>query len=324
MSELYERLTLRAADFPGEVDAQASLPRVLGRARRRQAGRRGVALAGGFVLLASAAVAAPGLLERSPDRPEILAPPTVEEREEPEVDDPTTAPATEASAPTPPPAEEAIVPPQHADEGSDEPPPPAETIEFTAHQAHDVVDGEPPTNVYWGTASPGDEVWVWSEYGEATTHANENGEWEVTVTFADAPAGQKTFPVKAKHGDERVDFELTTIRAEDPGHVEFTAHQAHDVVDGEPPTNVYWGTASPGDEVWVWSEYGEATTHANENGEWEVVVTFADAPGGQTTFVVKAGPRRSPSRRTRPTASATPSRPSTSSTGPQLRARRSA
>lgn len=74
---------------------------------------------------------------------------------------------------------------------------PKEEIKFTAHNVYGFCEEEPPFDVYWGTAPPGTPIYVESEYGSGSTTANDNGEWELSVTFPEAPAN-KEFNVKVK------------------------------------------------------------------------------------------------------------------------------
>ena len=39
---------------------------------------------------------------------------------------------------------------------------------------HFTSDAEPPTEVFWGTANPGDRIRFESAYGSATAYANDN------------------------------------------------------------------------------------------------------------------------------------------------------
>ena len=145
--------------------------------------------------------------------------------------------------------------------------------EFTAHQRYEVVDGWPVVNYYWGTAKPGAEVHIGSEYGRGTTAANDDGKWEIRVEFPTAPCNEP-FRVAAESGDHRKEFKMTrACRVH-----EFTAHQRYEVVDGWPVVNYYWGTAKPGAEVHIGSEYGRGTTAANDDGKWEIRVEFPTAP----------------------------------------------
>ena len=65
-----------------------------------------------------------------------------------------------------------------------------EEHEFTANQKFGSCDEDVPYDVFWGTATPGAKIWVESEFGGGVTYANDNGEWEITVEFPEAPFGE--------------------------------------------------------------------------------------------------------------------------------------
>ena len=160
---------------------------------------------------------------------------------------------------------------------------------FTANQKYEASDDSPPYNVYWGTGTPGAEVVVKSRFGRGATEVNEEGHWELRVTFPEAPCNE-TFGVVAMSGDAANEFRMKRICRTD--HV-FTAHQKWEISDDEPAMNIYYGTARPGAEVWVGSEYGSGHTKANENGTWELEVRFPEAPCNQWfAVVVESGDHR--------------------------------
>lgn len=158
---------------------------------------------------------------------------------------------------------------------------PAPELFLTANQKHSTVDGEPPTNTYWGTATPGKKVKVYSDFGWASTVASADGTWELVVTFDGAPAGETTFTVLAKlweHPEHRQEFTLTTVRGE---VVAFTATQQSETVPASEPRGHWWGTGAPGSRVWVYSEYGQTEVVVDASGSWAATLVFADAPIGQ-------------------------------------------
>ena len=168
---------------------------------------------------------------------------------------------------------------------SEDKPTPSTTL--TANQKKSELPSAPHTNVYWGTAAPEAKVAVISDYGTAYTWATSSGAWQVEVDF-DPPSGTTTFPVTVKlhyQPDVRRTFEVTTVAAE--ATQVFTANQQKAKLTTAPYTNVYWGTANPGEKIKVISDHGWAWTYANEAGEWELAVTF-DPPGGTKEFDVVA------------------------------------
>ncbi|MBI4882738.1 MAG: hypothetical protein HY826_01635 [Actinobacteria bacterium] len=62
--------------------------------------------------------------------------------------------------------------------------------EWSVHQVYFTSDAEPPQEVFWGTANPGDKITIESEYGYTKVFADDgNGEWEAHITFEGAPVG---------------------------------------------------------------------------------------------------------------------------------------
>ena len=155
-------------------------------------------------------------------------------------------------------------------------------IEFTARQKYEASDSAVPSNKYWGTAAPGTEVFVASEFGSGSTKANEHGDWLVWVEFPNAPLG-KAFAVVVESSDGgRKVFEMIAYGNE-PKDVEFSANQK--LGENDDNWDKFWGTAQPGATVTATSEFGGATTTVNDHGEWVLEVHF-NAPAG-TTFAVK-------------------------------------
>ena len=169
----------------------------------------------------------------------------------------------------------------------DEKPEPAD-VALTAVQARDHVEGDPPVGVYEGTGPAGYWVKVWSEYGWAKQQIGESGEWRVEVAFHDAPYGTRTWRVEAwlLDTEEKRDFEFTGTRPEGEAGTEFSAVQAKDHVEGDPPWAVYEGTGPAGHWVKAESEYGWAKTQIGPSGEWRLEVEFHDAPYGTHTWPV--------------------------------------
>lgn len=167
-------------------------------------------------------------------------------------------------------------------------PKPAPEVTFTAVQSNNHVEHDPPYSYYEGTAPAGAIIKVTSDYGSAKTQAGTDGTWKVKVWFDAAPYGTNTWIVTAwLYGtDQSHSFEFTGTRPKPEATIAFTANQLRGSSDADPPTDVFWGTAHPGSEVWVYSEYGEARTFANEKGDWQVEVAFPTAPVGQP-FPVK-------------------------------------
>ena len=86
-----------------------------------------------------------------------------------------------------------------------------------------------------------------------------------------------TEPHNTEPGDG--DGEPTTTDGEEH-HYEWSVHQLKGSTDAEPVTEVFWGTANPGDKIRIESAYGSATVYAGDGGGWEAHVTFEGAPVG--------------------------------------------
>lgn len=152
---------------------------------------------------------------------------------------------------------------------------------FTANQKYGSCGEEIPYDFFWGTAKPGATIYVESPYGGGTTTAGDKGNWEIKVKFPEAPAG--TFGVVIESSDGgRAEFSFTVIKDVVEKVYEFTAN--HKWEASEEPWNVYWGTGTPGIAVHVTSDFGSGVAEVNDDGHWELKVTF-DAPAN-TPFKV--------------------------------------
>lgn len=68
---------------------------------------------------------------------------------------------------------------------------------FEAHQKYGSCGEEIPYDVFYGSAKPGATISASSEYGSNSTTANDDGRWEMKVTFPGAPSSS-TFNVKIR------------------------------------------------------------------------------------------------------------------------------
>jgi hypothetical protein len=97
--------------------------------------------------------------------------------------------------------------PKNTEPKNTEPPTTEPHYEWSVHQLKGSSDSEPPTEVFWGTANPGDKIKIESEYGFTKVFANDNGEWEAHITFEGAPVGVAfTIWVHAPYHDESFSF----------------------------------------------------------------------------------------------------------------------
>ena len=90
------------------------------------------------------------------------------------------------------PKEEAKEGEKEQEEGSDH-----ENVIIKAHQKYGSCGEEVPYDVFHGSGKPGAKISASSEYGSNSTIANDDGQWEMKVTFPEAPSG-KTFNVKIR------------------------------------------------------------------------------------------------------------------------------
>ena len=75
--------------------------------------------------------------------------------------------------------------PEEAPPG-DKPPPPT-SFEFTANQTYGTCEENPPYDVFYGAADPHTPVSISSPYGGGTVKSDAEGNWELRVTFPEAP-----------------------------------------------------------------------------------------------------------------------------------------
>ena len=153
---------------------------------------------------------------------------------------------------------------------------------FTANQRYEIVDEDPAVNYYWGTAQPGAEIKIRSEYGHGATQANRDGKWETRVEFTAMPCNEY-FRVVAHTGDKLIDFKMKKAC---PTVVAFSAHQKYGECSEPTPYDVFWGTAAPGATIHIASAFGGGSTTAGDRGHWELAVEFPDAPPGKVFEVV--------------------------------------
>jgi len=141
--------------------------------------------------------------------------------------------------------------------------------EFTANQKWEVFDGVPPKNKYYGTGTPGTTVWVGSEYGSGSGTIDSNGEWRFYVEFPNAPCDQ-WFKVVVENESNRKEFQTKYVC----GTSEWSI--THKYAENTSLWTKFYGTGNPGDTVWAVSEYGEASTTIEGNGEFFLKLHLSD------------------------------------------------
>ncbi len=140
---------------------------------------------------------------------------------------------------------------------------------FSATQKWEAVDGHPAENKYYGTGTPGTKVWVGSDYGDGSIKIDENGEWKLYVKFPEAPCNEK-FTVVVENENNRVEFKMKYVCA---SH-DFSVRQEY--IENTSLWTKFFGTGNPGDTIWMVSEYGEAQTTVESNGEWYSKLHLSD------------------------------------------------
>jgi hypothetical protein len=136
-------------------------------------------------------------------------------------------------------------------------------------QASGAVSSDPvPSTLFEGTAAPGTLVTAMSEYGSATLTVDESGAWQLELLFEDPPANQ-LIPITLTVGADVHSFSFTWTWTP---VFDISAHQAFAVSDDAEPYSVFEGTAPPGTEILVTSEYGGADGVAGQYGTWRVEV----------------------------------------------------
>ncbi|MCP3999182.1 MAG: hypothetical protein GY722_29570 [bacterium] len=141
--------------------------------------------------------------------------------------------------------------------------------EFTANQKWEVFDGYPPKNKYYGTGTPGTTVWVGSAYGDGSAKIDTNGEWRFYVEFPNAPCNEQ-FTVVVENESNRREFKTEWVCSTNEWSV------THKYAENTSLWTKFYGTGNPGDTVWAVSEYGEAQTTIEGNGEFFLKLHFSD------------------------------------------------
>lgn len=83
---------------------------------------------------------------------------------------------------------------------------------FSATARYGSRSQNPPADMYYGDAAPGDRIRVTSSYGRAAGVAGDDGTWSIRVVFYGAPADE-AFPVTITNltTDESVELEFTRL-----------------------------------------------------------------------------------------------------------------
>ena len=89
-----------------------------------------------------------------------------------------------------------------------EPTEPEPVWPWSAHQAYGSSSDSPPSDVFYGTAKPGAKIVIEANWGRAVGYANEEGQWEIHISFPESPIGE-AFKVWVVSGDHTEVFWFT-------------------------------------------------------------------------------------------------------------------
>lgn len=120
---------------------------------------------------------------------------------------------------------------------------------------------------------------------------DDEGHWRIVLILApggnlakftaiDGAGNESTAQVKVylDAGDDK--------ETEEPKETEFVAKQKYGSCGEEAPYDIWYGSGTPGTEVWVASDFGSGHTVVGEHGEWELKVFFEEAPCNDEFAVV--------------------------------------
>ncbi|MFB3044392.1 MAG: hypothetical protein ACE1Y9_02835, partial [Acidimicrobiia bacterium] len=93
--------------------------------------------------------------------------------------------------------------------------------DFTAYQKYGSCAEDLAFDKWYGTGTPGTEIWIGNDWGSATTTIGDSGEWLLKVTFPGMPCGTHSVVLETNDGDRKT-YEFTRV-CDDGG----------DEVDGE-------------------------------------------------------------------------------------------
>ena len=102
--------------------------------------------------------------------------------------------------------------PQEEDKPKEEP----KEHDFTAKQKYGSCGEDLAYDKWYGTGTPGTEIWIGNDWGSATTVIGNGGEWFLKVTFPDMPCGTHRVVLETNDGDRKV-YEFTRVCSEGDG-----------------------------------------------------------------------------------------------------------
>jgi hypothetical protein len=88
--------------------------------------------------------------------------------------------------------------------------------DFSANQKYGSSLESPPWDKWYGTGTPGTEIWIGNDWGSSSTTIPESGEWYLKVQFPEMPCGTKAVVLETNDGDRNV-FEFSHVCGEGGG-----------------------------------------------------------------------------------------------------------
>ena len=207
--------------------------------------------------------------------------------------------------------------------GSDDPAVPASAgAKYTAQLGRGDLAGDPMFQTVFGSAAPGTQVSVMSEYGSSSVVTNRTSKWKLRLQLSDVPAG-RAVPVRVSFAESPIVYEFVLLRppAASPGTTEapkvveepepkpepepepkpepepqpeprpepvaiaFTVTAGESYNDDLYLKQLFYGSAAPGSVVAARSEWGAAEAVAGPDGEWEMVLKLIEVPDGTVVHV---------------------------------------
>lgn len=144
--------------------------------------------------------------------------------------------------------------------------------DIAVHQRLSQSDSPEPYTVFYGVAEPGSVVTAISEFGEAITRADGEGNFALKLWFETRPPAGEEFPIIVTADGKDYEFHFECLY--DPENIDITANQVYGASDDEEAFEKLFGTAPPGTTVVASSPYGTADTTAGEDGRWKLKLWF--------------------------------------------------
>ncbi len=148
--------------------------------------------------------------------------------------------------------------------------------QIPVRQYNSESDSPRPWTKFYGDTDPGTIVTATSEYGSAVMTVGEHGEFSLKLLFGILPPPGEEFPILVTLGSEAYEFHFTSWF--DPTNVEITAHQTYGFSDDPEAFEKFFGSAPAGAAVIATSQYGNAETTADKEGQWRLKLWFSELP----------------------------------------------